>query len=106
MSAVMTTDPTDDPAVLLSARDLHTWFELRRWGVVRLGHVRAVDGVNFELRRGETVAFVGESGCGKSSLARTLLGLHRPTRGEVIFDGRDLSTLDAAGWRAHRARVG
>jgi len=106
MSAVMTTDPTDDPEVLLSARDLHTWFELRRWGVVRLGHVRAVDGVNFELRRGETVAFVGESGCGKSSLARTLLGLHRPTHGEVIFDGRDLSTLDAAGWRAHRARVG
>jgi peptide/nickel transport system ATP-binding protein len=92
--------------ILLSARDLHTWFELRRWGVVRLGHVRAVDGVDFELRRGETVAFVGESGCGKSSLARTLLGLHRPTRGQVIFEGRDLRTLDAAGWRAHRARVG
>ena len=92
--------------VLLSARDLHTWFELRRWGVVRLGHVRAVDGVDFELRRGETVAFVGESGCGKSSLARTLLGIHRPTRGQVIFEGRDLRTLDAAGWRAHRARVG
>jgi peptide/nickel transport system ATP-binding protein len=92
--------------VLLSARDLHTWFELRRWGVVRLGHVRAVDGVDFELRRGETVAFVGESGCGKSSLARTLLGLHRPTRGQVIFEGRDLGTLDAQGWRAHRARVG
>jgi len=92
--------------VLLTARDLHTWFELRRWGVLRLGHVRAVDGVDFELRRGETVAFVGESGCGKSSLARTLLGLHRPTRGQVIFDGKDLGTLDAAGWRAHRARVG
>jgi len=92
--------------VLLSARDLHTWFELRRWGVVRLGHVRAVDGVDFELRRGETVAFVGESGCGKSSLARTLLGLYRPTRGQVVFDGRDLNAPDAEGWRAHRARVG
>jgi peptide/nickel transport system ATP-binding protein len=98
-----TVEPRD---VLLSARDLHTWFELRRWGVVRLGHVRAVDGVDFELRRGETVAFVGESGCGKSSLARTLLGIHRPTRGQVFFDGRDLVSLDAAGWRAHRARVG
>lgn len=106
MSAVVTADVSLESDVLLSARDLHTWFELRRWGVVRLGHVRAVDGVNFELRRGETVAFVGESGCGKSSLARTLLGLHRPTRGEVIFDGQDLSTLDAAGRRAHRARVG
>jgi len=92
--------------VLLAARDLHTWFELRRWGVIRIGHVRAVDGVDFELHRGETVAFVGESGCGKSSLARTLLGLHRPTRGQVIFEGRDLGTLDAAGWRTHRARVG
>jgi len=92
--------------VLLSAQDLHTWFELRRWGVLRLGHVRAVDGVNFELRRGETVAFVGESGCGKSSLARTLLGLHQPTRGRVVFEGRDLSSLDKAGWRAHRAQVG
>jgi peptide/nickel transport system ATP-binding protein len=97
-------DKADD--VLLSARDLHTWFELRRWGVVRLGHVRAVDGVDFELRRGETVAFVGESGCGKSSLARTLLGLYRPTRGQVFFDGRDLGALDTEGWRAHRARVG
>jgi peptide/nickel transport system ATP-binding protein len=100
------TPPAERPDVLLAARDLHTWFELRRWGVLRLGNVRAVDGVDFELRRGETVAFVGESGCGKSSLARTLLGLHRPTRGQVMFDGRDLGTLDAAGWRAHRARVG
>lgn len=92
--------------VLLSATDLHTWFELRRWGIVRVGHVRAVDGVDFELRRGESVAFVGESGCGKSSLARTLLGLHRPTQGEVVFEGRRLGELDRAGRRAHRAAVG
>lgn len=102
--ATLTADAKSD--VLLSAVDLHTWFELRRWGIMRIGHVRAVDGVNFELRRGETVAFVGESGCGKSSLARTLLGLHRPTHGQVLFDGVDLGTLDAAGWRAHRVRVG
>lgn len=92
--------------VLLSARELHTWFELRRWGVLRIGHVRAVDGVSFELGRGEAVAFVGESGCGKSSLARTLLGLHRPRHGQVIFDGKDLSTLDGEGFKWHRARVG
>jgi peptide/nickel transport system ATP-binding protein len=98
------TDPKND--VVLSAADLHTWFELRRWGVFHAGYVRAVDGVQFDLRRGEAVAFVGESGCGKSSLARTLLGLHRPTKGEVIFEGRRLSELDRKGLRRHRARVG
>jgi peptide/nickel transport system ATP-binding protein len=95
-----------DEDVLLSARDLHTWFELRRWGFMRVGYVRAVDGVDFALMRGESVAFVGESGCGKSSLARTLLGLHKPTRGEVIFDGLDLAALDRRQLREHRAKVG
>ncbi|MDQ7819712.1 MAG: ABC transporter ATP-binding protein [Armatimonadota bacterium] len=89
--------------VLLSVRDLHTWFELRRWGFLRAGVVRAVDGVSFELRRGEAVAIVGESGCGKSTLARTLLGLHPPTRGEIVFDGR---ALDGTALRWYRARVG
>ena len=92
--------------VVLSAVDLHTWFELRRWGVLHAGYVRAVDGVRFDLVRGEAVAFVGESGCGKSSLARTLLGLHRPTRGEVVFEGRTLGGLDRQGLRGYRSRVG
>jgi peptide/nickel transport system ATP-binding protein len=104
--------PVPNPApeaggdVLLAARDLHTWFEVRRLGFLRVGYIRAVDGVNFELARGESVAFVGESGCGKSSLARTLLGLHKPTRGQVMFDGRDLVGLDRQGLREHRASVG
>jgi peptide/nickel transport system ATP-binding protein len=88
---------------LLSVRDLHTWFELRRWGFVRVGVVRAVDGVSLELRRGEAVAVVGESGCGKSTLARTLLGLHLPTRGEILFDGR---RVEGADLRWYRSRVG
>ena len=91
---------------LLSVRDVDTWFELRRFGFIRVGWVRAVDGVSFELTRGESVAFVGESGCGKSTLARTLLGLHRPTRGEIVFDGLPLHTLDAKALKAFRARVG
>lgn len=99
------TRPEADGA-LLSVRDLHTWFDLRQWGLLRVGSVRAVDGVSFELARGESVAFVGESGCGKSSLARTLLALYRPSRGEVIFDGRRLAALDEAGFRWFRARVG
>jgi len=108
MSAAVAQAPVTaaTPDVLLSARDLHTWFELKRWGILRIGHVRAVDGVSFDLARGEAVAFVGESGCGKSSLARTLLGLHRPTRGKVVFDGRDLAKLDREGFKWHRARVG
>lgn len=105
-AAARTQAPAQATDVLLSARDLHTWFELRRWGVLRIGHVRAVDGVSFELARGEAVAFVGESGCGKSSLARTLLGLYRPTHGDVIFDGQDLSELDRKASRSHRSRVG
>ncbi len=91
---------------LLEVRDLHTWFELRHWGFLRVGFVRAVDDVSFELKRGESVAFVGESGCGKSSLARTILGLHRPTRGEVIFEGRHVEALDARALKGYRASVG
>jgi peptide/nickel transport system ATP-binding protein len=93
-------------APLLSVRDLHTWFELRQWGFLRVGSVRAVDGVTFDLKRGESVAFVGESGCGKSSLARTILGLHRPTRGDVVFEGRSLGALDGAALKDYRGRVG
>jgi peptide/nickel transport system ATP-binding protein len=98
--------PSNVDDVLLAARDLHTWFEVRRLGLLRVGDIRAVDGVDFELLRSESVAFVGESGCGKSTLARTLLGLHKPTRGQVMFDGRDLAQLDGAALRAHRASVG
>ncbi|MCK9522988.1 MAG: ABC transporter ATP-binding protein [Proteobacteria bacterium] len=92
---------------LLEAEDLHTWFELRRFGFVRIGHVRAVDGVDFALYPGESAAFVGESGCGKSTLARTLLGLHPPTRGQVRIEGRPL--LSRMGRKArleHCARIG
>jgi peptide/nickel transport system ATP-binding protein len=99
-----TTDSCPDP--LLKVRDLRTWFELRRWGFLPAGFVRAVDEVSFELRRGEAVAFVGESGSGKSSLARTLLGLYRPTGGEVIFAGRNLQSLNRAEQLHYRARVG
>src|SRR3989442_11687976 len=95
---------TTPDAVLLTVRQLRTWFELRRWGFVRVGFVRAVDGVGFELRRGEAVAVVGESGSGKSTLAKTILGLHLPNRGEIIFDGRKVS--GEKDLRHYRSRVG
>jgi peptide/nickel transport system ATP-binding protein len=92
--------------VILSIEDLHVWFELRRFGFGHAGFVKAVDGVTFDVHEGETIAVVGESGCGKSSLMKTILGLHKPTKGKVIFDGKDLSQLDAKGMHWYHSQVG
>jgi len=100
------TDANDKRTPLLAVQDIHTWFELRRWGFGRAGHVRAVDGVSFELHAGDAVAIVGESGCGKSSLMKTILGLHLPTKGEIVFAGRRLSTLNRADLRSYRSQIG
>ncbi len=69
------------------------------------GAIRAVDGVSFTIRRGETLGLVGESGCGKTTTGRCILQLERPTSGRVIFEGRDLTTLDETALRAVRRRV-
>lgn len=106
MSARASTASRAAEQPLVDVRELRTWFELRQWGFLKLGSVKAVDGVSFSLYRGESVAFVGESGCGKSSLARTLLGLHRPTEGDVVFEGESMSRLGRRGMRDYRARVG
>ena len=92
--------------VLLSVDDLHVWFELRRFGFGRAGYVKAVDGVTFDLHSGEAIAVVGESGCGKSSLMKTILGLYKPTKGKVIFDDKNLSELDTKGMHWYHSHVG
>ncbi|HXG51244.1 MAG TPA: ABC transporter ATP-binding protein [candidate division Zixibacteria bacterium] len=99
-------EPEARDATLLRVRNLRTEFELRRWVFGRAGVVRAVDGVSFDLRRGEAVAIVGESGCGKSSLAKTILGLYRPRQGEVTFEGRNLAEADGDALRWYRSQVG
>jgi len=96
----------ENEGIILSIRDLKVWYELRRFGFGHAGNVKAVDNVSFDLGTGETVAIVGESGCGKSSLMKTVLGLNIPTSGNVIFDGRYLSTLKSKELRQYRFETG
>src|SRR5574339_129754 len=103
---LMSTQDINAPHPLLSIRDLHVWYELRRFGFGHAGFVKAVDGVSFDLAEGETVAVVGESGCGKSSLMKTILGLNIPTSGDVVFDGENLSGLKGNGLQRHRFKIG
>ena len=83
-------------SALVEVRDLHV-----QYPGGRDGPARAVDGVNLDVHEGETLALVGESGCGKTTLARTIMGLHRPTSGEIRFRGEPLS-YDRDGMREHR----
>jgi oligopeptide transport system ATP-binding protein len=95
-----------DGEVLLEVRDLVKHFSVGG-GMFggRAGTVRAVDGVSFALRRGETLGLVGESGCGKTTTGRCILQLERPTSGQVIFEGRDLGKLSDTDLRPMRRRM-
>jgi peptide/nickel transport system ATP-binding protein len=92
--------------VLLRVEGLRTWFPIRK-GLFRrtVGHVRAVDGVDLAIRRGETLALVGESGCGKTTVGRSLLRLVEPTAGKIWFDGVDLAQLSRADLRPYRRAI-
>ena len=92
--------------VVLEAAGLTKHFPARRglFGGDR-GTVRAVDGISFTIERGQTLGIVGESGCGKTTTAKLVLGLEVPTSGTMRFEGRDLQELDAAGRRHYRKSV-
>ncbi|NLU76986.1 dipeptide ABC transporter ATP-binding protein [Micromonospora sp. HNM0581] len=93
--------------IVLETRDLVKHFPLTR-GVVfkkQYGAVRAVDGINLQLRRGETLGVVGESGCGKSTLARLLVGLETPTSGDLFVQGKNMSQVSAEERRRGRRNI-
>jgi oligopeptide transport system ATP-binding protein len=98
--------PVASPAnddVLLSVEQLHMHFPIRKGVFLRqVGVVRAVDGITFAVRRGETFGLVGESGCGKSTTGRAIVRLYHPTSGRVVFKGRDLAHAAGAELRALR----
>lgn len=89
------------PDALISAEQIVVEFPVGRSGA----KVHAVSGVSLDIRKGETLGLVGESGCGKSSLGRALLQLPPPTSGSVVFDGTDLTSLDASAVRVQRRRL-
>ena len=89
--------------LLLDARGVTKHFPIRRGVLQRVvGQVKAVDGVDLAIRRGSTVALVGESGCGKTTLGKTLIRLLAPTGGQLRFDGQDLATLSESALRGFR----
>ena len=107
MSGDRRTAPGGDARALIELRGLRKHFPVTR-GVLfqkTVGQVKAVDGVDLTIRRGETLGLVGESGCGKSTIGRCLLKLETPTEGSIRFDGQDIAALDREQTRAYRRRV-
>ena len=92
--------------VLLRVDNLKMYFPIRRGVIQRtVGHVHAVDDVSFEVRKGETLGLVGESGCGKTTTGRTILKLYEPTSGSVVFEGKDLVKLKGEELRLMRRKI-
>jgi oligopeptide transport system ATP-binding protein len=93
--------------VLVEIRDLRMYFPVTA-GIIfqrKIADVKAIDGITFFIRRGETLGLVGESGCGKSTTGRCILQLYRPTTGEVLFGGKDLTKVKGGELRSYRRKM-
>ncbi len=101
-----TTTPTTTGTTLVEVKGLKVYFPIKGGILNRtFANVKAVDGVDMFIRRGETLGLVGESGCGKSTTGRAILQLIKPTAGSVVFEGDELTTLSAGEIRKKRARM-
>ena len=92
---------------LVRLEELKVWFPIKS-GIVldrHIGNIRAVDGVTIDIRRGETLGLVGESGCGKSTVGRAILRLYKPTSGRIEFDGKDITKLSDGDLRPLRRQM-
>ena len=93
--------------ILLQVEDLKMWFPITQGIIIQhhVGDIKAVDGLSFFIRRGETLGLVGESGCGKSTTGRAILQLYRPTGGDVYFQGHNLTQLKGEPLRRMRRQM-
>ncbi|MEE3167583.1 MAG: dipeptide ABC transporter ATP-binding protein [Chloroflexota bacterium] len=98
---------TQSEDIILEVKNLKMYFPVGSGFLSRkpVGYVKAVDDVNFTVRRGETLGLVGESGCGKTTTGRCILQLYKPTAGQVIFDGQDLTSMNTKTMRGMRREM-
>lgn len=102
-----TIQPATQKEMLMEVRNLKKWFPISGGGIISrtVGHVKAVDGVSFGVRRGETLGLVGESGCGKTTTGKVILRLQEATAGEVLFEGKDIFKLNREEMRKLRREM-
>lgn len=96
---------TPEKKVLVRVRDMRQWFPIKKWFFEKPAHVKAVDGVSFDVYEGETLGVAGESGCGKSTLIRSILRLIEPTDGSIEYAGRDITHLQSRQMRDLRKHM-
>ena len=103
----ISSDTSSNGGVMLEARDLKKYFPVTKGLLYQrvTGYIKAVDGVSFQLRAGETLGLVGESGCGKSTTAKMLLVLDRPTSGAILFQGQEVQNAKTSALKEYRRSV-